>query len=78
MEQPQAACTGAAILAGVGVGIFSSFDQAVARLARPASTFQPDPASASAHEQVYKRYVATYEALVPVFPAFAPAEGTAA
>lgn len=67
MTQTQAACTGAAALAGVGIGLFRDLSEATTRLSRPGPRFLPDLENTRACETVYSRYVATYEALVPVF-----------
>ena len=68
MQQSQAACVGAAALAGVGVGIFPDVAAATERLAGYGDSYQPDASSADIHDRVYQRYLSTYDALLPVFP----------
>lgn len=50
---------GAAILAGVGVGVYRSFQEAVARTIRIKRTHQPD----AANHQIYRRYYQLYREL---------------
>jgi L-xylulokinase len=47
---------GAAICAGVGVGLFGSFEEAVARMVRVARTVDPDPARYGVYDEKYARY----------------------
>jgi sugar (pentulose or hexulose) kinase len=47
---------GAAILAGVGVGLFASFDEAVARTVRPARVYTPETDAARMYSAVYPLY----------------------
>ncbi len=50
------ACTGAALLAGVGAGVYTSLQEAVALLPHPARVIEPDQAA-----------VACYRALLPLY-----------
>ncbi len=54
---------GAAICAGIGVGLFSSFEEAVAAMVKVARTIQPDPRNRSAYERKYSLYRRSIEAL---------------
>ncbi len=56
------ATLGAAMLAGVGVGVHSGFDEAVQRCVRVVRTHRPT-AGISAYEKNYKRYLALYSSL---------------
>ena len=47
---------GAAICAGVGVGMFASFEDAVARMVRVARTVDPDPSCKAVYDEKYGRY----------------------
>jgi L-xylulokinase len=47
---------GAAICAGIGVGLFGSFEEAVAKMVRVSRTVQPDPAMRDVYEAKYARY----------------------
>jgi len=57
----EAGTLGAAIIAGVGAGIFSSFDDAVPAMVKPGTTFEPDPASRSYYGEQRARYRAARE-----------------
>lgn len=52
---------GAAILAGVGIGVFPSIDAAAARLVRRRDELAPDPA----RHEIYRRYHRLFDALYP-------------
>lgn len=57
---------GAAILAGVGAGIYRSFDEAVSRTVRITREHLPNPEHAAAYERGYRTYRALYPQLKPV------------
>jgi xylulokinase len=64
---PQATGCGAALLAGVGVGVFSDPLDAIHQLGSSISTpVLPDPASAARYEQAYQTYCRLYHALKKV------------
>jgi xylulokinase len=44
---------GAAMLAGVGIGVFDSFEEAAARFVPRSSTIEPDPAAAEVYREIY-------------------------
>ena len=55
---------GAALLAGVGSGIFSDVDEAVAEAVRPLEDLEePDPELVKAYRGIYERYTRCYPAL---------------
>jgi len=54
---------GAALLAGVGAGLFASVHDAVDRCVAVAGTTQPDPAAQARYEEVYAVYREVYGAL---------------
>jgi len=57
------AATGAAILAGVGVGIYPSLQQACAELIKPESSTPPLPDNASRYAELHEIYRSLYPAL---------------
>ncbi|HLK33059.1 MAG TPA: FGGY-family carbohydrate kinase, partial [Terriglobales bacterium] len=66
MRCPEAVCLGAAILAGVALGVYSDIPQAVQELVREQATVEPDPSVALAYRNQAQRYRALYPALAPV------------
>jgi xylulokinase len=67
MENEEAACLGAAIVAGVGVGLFPSLAEACARMVQVKGRHEPDPAHAGAYAAHYAKYVGLYDSLVGMF-----------
>jgi xylulokinase len=57
----EASPLGAAILAGIGVGLFRDEEDAYARVSRPGTTYHPDPERAAK----YERWFAIYRDLYP-------------
>lgn len=57
---------GAAILAGIGAGLYRDEDEAFRRVYRPGRIFEPDPATAKRYEDLYGVYRQLYPALAPV------------
>jgi xylulokinase len=55
---------GAAMFAGLGVGIFGSPAEAAARMARVERTFEPDPLETARHDVAFARYVELYGRLM--------------
>lgn len=66
MRSPQAVCLGAAILAGVATGIYSSFAEAIGALVREQSVVEPDPALAADYAPQMRQYRSLYPALAPI------------
>ena len=58
----EAACLGAALLAGVAVGEYGSLEEAVGRAIRVQETYEPDRAEAAAYEERYQLYREIYPA----------------
>jgi xylulokinase len=56
---------GAAVLAGVGAGCFSSISEAANRLVLTDRLFEPDPSRRERMDFVYQQYRALYAALQP-------------
>jgi sugar (pentulose or hexulose) kinase len=67
MENEEAACLGAAIVAGVGVGMFPSLPEACGRMVQVKGRHEPNPAHAPAYAEHYARYVGLYDSLVEMF-----------
>ncbi|MEZ4557946.1 MAG: FGGY-family carbohydrate kinase [Caldilineaceae bacterium] len=64
---------GAAMNAGVAVGLYPSYAAAVARCVRPARTYTPDAVNTGAYRALLEFYRATYRAMFPVWAARAGA-----
>jgi xylulokinase len=62
----EANCLGAAIIGGVGVGLFDSFDKAKALIA-PDKLFEPNEALRAHYDRKYRLFQEAYEALVPIY-----------
>ncbi len=58
---------GAALLAGLGVGIYASADQAAARALRLSSRYEPNPENQARYEQAYH---AVFQKLYPLLKGF--------
>lgn len=54
---------GAALLAGVGVGMYDSFEDAVAQTVKITRRYEPNPENAEVYEKNYETYLALYENL---------------
>jgi len=54
---------GAAMLAGVGTGVFGSFEEAAAQTVKVRKTFAPDPGAKAVYDQGYETYRKLYERL---------------
>ena len=68
----EAAAYGAALLAGVGVGIYQDVADACARTVRwHEQVIQPDPANAARYQQLFERYQRLYPALRAEFSGWA-------
>lgn len=62
---PDAAAVGAAILAGLGIGLATSLEESVDRLVRFDRSFTPDRALKSYYDDKFEKYGALYKALKP-------------
>jgi xylulokinase len=63
MRSPEAVCLGAAILAGVGAGVFRDAKQGAAGMARVGAAYEPDAGSAAAYAAQIAQYERLYRAL---------------
>ena len=68
VHTPESSATGAAMLAGVGSGIFSSTREACARTVQLGQETPPRPEYRETYERLYQRYRALYPALQEHFP----------
>ena len=66
-SSPEAACLGAAILAGKAIGMFSSLQDACEQMVAIKDRFEPNPDNAPAYAATYERYVELYDRLCPLF-----------
>jgi xylulokinase len=62
-ECTETASLGAAILAGVGAGLFKDLEDGVAHASKVAKRFEPNPKTASAYEEAYRGYLRLYNTL---------------
>jgi xylulokinase len=53
VDDPDVTPRGAAMLAGIGIGLFSDFGDAVARFSPPTKLVEPDPANARLYQDIY-------------------------
>ena len=60
---------GAAILAGVGTGVYGSFEEAAQRTVRVKKTYTPDPSAREAYSRGYETYRKLYPALEEIMNA---------
>jgi sugar (pentulose or hexulose) kinase len=62
-----AACLGAAFIAGRGAGIYKSLDDAIEKSVKMEKEFLPDQSQRKNYDDAYEKYVQLYENLKPVF-----------
>ena len=67
MKNEEAACLGAAILAGKAVGLYKSIDQACEKMVSVKQRFVPNLANKAVYEKTYERYVRLYNDLCGLF-----------
>lgn len=58
---------GSAMLAGVALGSFSSFDDSVEKCVHIERRLSPDPESAKIYQAGFEKYKAIHDALAPVY-----------
>ena len=61
------ACLGAAIVAGVGVGIFKDLKEASTSMVEKQDEFEPNHKASKKYSSIYERYKNLYDNLVPIF-----------
>jgi xylulokinase len=64
---PNVGSLGAAILAGIGAGLFASAEEATDRMVKVDRVFTPDPALTEHYQHGFQKYLQAYEALKPVY-----------
>lgn len=62
----EASPLGAAMLAGIGVGLFCDVEDACRRVYKPGVTFQPDAARARDYQRRFKIYQQLYPTIAPI------------
>jgi len=67
MKNEEAACLGAAILAGKAVGMYKSIDDACEKMVHVKERFDPNPTNFSTYDKVYRDYVQVYNDLCSMF-----------
>ena len=67
MENGEAGCLGAAILAGKATGIYSSIKEAVEMMVRVKERIEPKIDNADIYKNSYSRYVNLYNSLIEMF-----------
>ena len=73
-QTPEKSATGAAMIAGVGAGVFSSFEDACQRMVTFGEELAPIAANAQRYEETYQVYRALYPSLQPHFARMAAQE----
>jgi len=66
-ENEEAACLGAAILAGKAVGMYKDIKDAVSNMVKIKKKFEPDGENFKIYKQTYQKYVKLYENLCKLF-----------
>lgn len=61
--EAEACALGSAMAAGLAAGIYADFDAAAVGMVRMEKVVEPDPSNKAAYDDVYARYVDTYERL---------------
>lgn len=67
MENEEAACLGAAMLAGVATGIYSNLKVATKKMVSIKKKVKPNKANMDTYKQGYKRYTSLYNSLLDMF-----------
>ncbi len=67
IPKPGDASFGAALLAGVGAGVFSSPAEAVRQCLHIERELVPDPAASAEYDRGFARYLAIHDALAPIY-----------
>jgi xylulokinase len=63
----EAACLGAAMLAGSALGLYPSAAAAAEELVRVKARWEPDPSHKAAYDRGYDQYVRLYDSLRQLF-----------
>ncbi len=63
LQAEESGCLGAAMYAGVGVGVYDDVHDAARRAVKIKDEYTPNPANYGAYEEAHARFVSVYEAL---------------
>jgi xylulokinase len=63
LRTSEAGCLGAAMYAGVGIGLYGSCEEAAARAVKVVHRYEPDPETETAYDEAFHRFVDLYGAL---------------
>jgi len=69
----EAACLGAALMAAVAAGFFSTLEEGVSRMVRLGETIEPSSDHYGVYQERYAQYLELYERLSPMFRQRSPA-----
>jgi len=67
MNDQDAACLGAAMIAGKAVGIYNSLDETSQKIVKVREEFLPQQENVQVYRDLYQKYVGLYESLVNLF-----------
>jgi xylulokinase len=67
LHEEDAACLGAAILAGKAVGLFRNLEDAVKDMVIIRTKFEPNPKNSKVYDKLYTKYIKLYESLIELF-----------
>ncbi|RKY58902.1 MAG: hypothetical protein DRP94_05020 [Candidatus Latescibacterota bacterium] len=67
VQNEETACLGAAILAGLGVGAFSSLEEACRKMNKEKARYLPRQENVRTYREAYRKYLEISEALLPLF-----------
>ena len=67
MANEEAACLGASIIAGVGVGMFKSLEEACGRMVKTRERYAPNSSNEKVYTDNYDKYVELYDSLAGMF-----------
>lgn len=67
MSSKEAACLGAAILAGKAIGVFGSIEEACDRMLDIKKVYEPNPANAEIYDKMYSNYKKLFKDLEEMF-----------
>ena len=76
VDAPERTGVGAALIAGIGTGVFGAYAEAAAAARPPLLVTEPDPGRAAAYDEVYARYQQLSALLLGAGRVAAPAAGT--
>jgi xylulokinase len=66
-EEPEAAALGAAILAGVGSGVYPDIPSAVSGMSKIKNSLAPNPSNDAAYNATFQLYVSLYNSVKDLF-----------